>query len=142
MRRLSRPGLVLLLLSAPAAATPSLSAAAWTGTWFGTGQPNDKSEMYIDYFEPAGIFHNHHRTCRQGKAAEDFAEKGRWSLKGDALTVQIDTINGQFAPRVDQYRALSVDAKTQRYIFLQTNFGYTAKRVDAKFEMPPCDLTS
>src|ERR1700679_3892900 len=129
MRPISRPVLVVLLLSAPAAATPSLSAASWTGTWFGTGQPNDRSEMYIDYFEPAGVFHNHHRSCRQGKA-DDLAESGHWSLKGDALTVQIDTINGQSAPRVDDYRALSVDAKTQRYILLPTNFQYTAKRVD------------
>ena len=97
--------------------------------------------MYIDYFEPDGIFHNHHRSCQQGKA-DDLVETGRWSLKGDALTVQIDTDNGKPSPRVDDYRALSVDAKTQRYIFLTTNFQYTAKRVDAKFEMPPCDLTS
>jgi hypothetical protein len=141
MRLISRSVLALLLLSAPAAAKPSLSAASWAGTWFGTGQPNDKSEMYIDYFETAGTFHNHHRYCRQGKA-DDLTETGHWSLKGDALTVRIDTVNGQLAPRVDDYRALSVDAKTQRYIFLQTNFAYKAERVDAKFEMPPCDLTS
>jgi hypothetical protein len=133
--------LVVLLLSGPAAATPSLSAASWAGTWFGTGQPNDKSEMYIDYFEPGGTFHNHHRTCLKGKAA-DMAETGHWSLKGNALTVQIETIDGVLAPRVDDYRALSVDAKTQRYIFLPTNFTYKAERVNAKFEMPPCDLTS
>jgi hypothetical protein len=127
------------LLAAPAWAAPS--AALWAGAWFGTGQPDDKSEMYIDYFLPDGSFRNHHRWCHKGQA-EDLSETGHWSLQGDALTVRIDTLNGQPAPRVDDYRALAVDAKIQRYIFLPTNFAYQARRVGTKFEMPPCDLTS
>ena len=132
--------LALLLSALPAAAAPP-STAAWAGVWFGTGQPDDKSEMYIDYFQADGSFHNHHRTCRQGKAS-DSAETGHWSLKGDALMVRIATTNGIPAPRLDEYRVLSVDAKTQKYIFLETNFTYTAHRVAALFEMPPCNLTS
>ena len=142
MRR--RAALLALLLpsaglcaAAPAPPSPSL----WAGVWFGTGQPDDKSEMYIDYFVAGGTFHNHHRWCHQGKA-DDTSETGHWSLNGDSLTVRIDATDGRPAPRVDEYRAISVDAKTQNYIFLPTGFAYTAHRVSASFEMPPCDLTS
>jgi hypothetical protein len=139
--RFRRAALLALLPALCAAAPAPPSPALWAGVWFGTGQPDDKSEMYIDYFQAGGAFHNHHRWCRQGKA-EDLSETGHWTLEGDALTVRIETTDGRSAPRLDAYRALSVDAKTQKYIFLPTNFTYTAHRVAAGFEMPPCDLTS
>ena len=110
------------------------------GDWFGTGQPGDRSEMYIDHFVADGGFHNQHRYCRLGKIAAEVRETGRWSVKGNILTVTIATENGQPRPRTDTYKLLAVDATTQSYVVLPTNFPYKAHKVDAKFEMPPCDL--
>jgi len=137
----------LLLLAAPAlcllAPLPARAATyPMAGVWFGTGQPDDKSEMYIDHFDADGGFHNQHRYCRQGKIAADIRETGRWSVKGDILTVQIATVNGKADPRTDRYRLISVDAKTQNYVVLPTNFAYHARRMDPAFQMPSCDLTS
>ena len=47
------------LMLSPIAASAAPSATTWTGIWFGTGQPDNKAEMYIDYFLPNGVFRNH-----------------------------------------------------------------------------------
>lgn len=128
---------VLLLAALPACAATYPVA----GVWFGTGQPNDRSEMYIDYFNADGTFHNHHRWCRLGKAT-DSIETGRWSVEDDILIIDIATVDGQPDPRRDRYRLLSVDDRSQNYVYLRTNFAYHAHKVAADFSMPPCDLTS
>jgi len=143
MRRL--PVVFALLAALPAlcliAALPTRAATyPVAGAWFGTGQPDDRSEMYIDYFDAGGAFHNHHRWCRQGKIAADIKETGRWSVKGDILTIDIATVDGRPEPRRDQYRLISVDAKNQNYVVLPTNFPYHAHKVPASFAMPRCDL--
>jgi hypothetical protein len=135
MKRLL-PLLLLIVLPAQAATYPV------AGVWFGTGQPDDKSEMYIDTFGADGSFHNQHRYCRQGKIYEEIRETGHWSVARDILTINIATVNGKPDPRSDHYRLLSVDAKTQSYVVLPTNFPYHAHRMDAGFQMPSCDLTS
>jgi hypothetical protein len=129
---------LLLLTALPARAATYPMA----GVWFGTGQPDDKSEMYIDRFNADGSFSNQHRYCRAGRIAADIRETGRWSVKGDILTIDIATVSGKAQPRTDRYRLISVDARTQNYVVLPTNFAYHARRMDAKFQMPPCDLTS
>ena len=35
-------------------ATPAYAASDIAGTWFGTGQPDDRSSMYIDRLRPNG----------------------------------------------------------------------------------------
>jgi hypothetical protein len=130
--------LAVLMAPLPAQAVPYPMA----GVWFGTGQPNDRSEMYIDYFNADGGFHNQHRECRQGRIASEIRETGRWSVKGNILSIDIATVNGNSEPRTDQYRLISVDATTQKYVVLPTNFPYNAHRMAAGFSMPPCDLTS
>ena len=134
MRRLAA---ALMLLAAPVQA-----ASPWiTGIWFGQGQPYDKSEMWIARMGADGSFHAQFRTCRKGKAT-DVINDGTWALNGDLETIQIQTVNGQFFPRSDQYQVLSHDGKSQTYRYLATGFTYTSKRVDAKFQMPACDLVS
>lgn len=130
----------LLLLATPAFAQPS---GDWIhGRWFGSGQPNDRSQMWLDVTAPDGSFHVLHRACRQGKAF-DTVEEGRWSLKGDILTVNIEKVNGQPIPRdVDVYRILKHDRATQTYRLERSGFVYNSRKVDAKFAMPPCDLVS
>ena len=64
---------LLLLTALPAQAATYPMA----GTWFGTGQPDDKSEMYIDYFNADGGFRNQHRYCRQGKVSREVRQAGR-----------------------------------------------------------------
>jgi hypothetical protein len=133
---LSALALLAALSSAQAATYPM------AGVWFGTGQPNDRSEMYIDHFNADGSFHNQHRECRQGKIASEIKETGHWSVKGDILSIDIATVNGSAEPRTDHYRLISVDGKTQKYVVLPSNFPYNAHRMAADFSMPPCDLTS
>ena len=128
--------LLLTVLPAQAATFPV------AGDWFGTGQPNDRSEMYIDHFSADGGFHNQHRWCRQGKVAQEVRETGRWSVAGNILKIDIATVNGQPEPRTDTYKLLAVDAKIQSYVVLPSNFPYKAHKMDAKFEMPSCDLSS
>jgi len=136
MRRLL---VALALLAAPPACAATYPMA---GAWFGTGQPDDKSEMYIDTFSADGGFHNQHRWCRQGKIALEMRQTGRWRVEGDILIIDIATNDGGPAPRTDRYRLLSVDGKNQNYVYLETNFAYHAHKVAADFQMPPCDLTS
>lgn len=139
MRRVSRSlALFALLLGAtPCAAAP----ATLLGNWFGTGQPNDKSEMYIDHFLPGGIFRAEHRTCRQGKA-QDGTQTGRWALAGDTLTIHVAMESGNRVERDDVYRIAALDARKQTSIYLPMNFSYSDTRVDNGFKMPDCDLTS
>ena len=139
MKRLL-PVLILAPTALPALAQGSLRDRM-VGIWFGIGQPDDKSQMYIDHFNADGSFRNQHRWCRQGKAT-DIAESGRWRVEGNILTIDIATVNGQSDPRSDRYRINSADGKIQDYTFLANNFGYKARKVDARFQMPPCDLTS
>lgn len=125
----------LLMLALPA------RAASLVGTWFGSGQPWDKSAMYIDTMEPGGKFHAHHRFCVKGKPQDQF-ETGRWALAGDMLTIDILTVNGWGAARTDHYRMLSHDARQQHYLYLPDRFAYTSRRVPDNFPMPGCDLVS
>ncbi len=138
-----RPMMRLLVAAFVLLATPALAQgnSAWLhGHWFGTGQPEDRSQMWLDLTAPDGRFHVFHRACRQGKAF-DTIEEGRWSLKGDVLTITIEKINGRPAARdVDVYRILKHDNRTQTYRYEETGFVYNSRKVDAKFVMPPCDL--
>ena len=132
----------VLALSLPAIALPVQLPSPWiAGFWFGQGQPNDRSEMWIAHMGADGGFHAQFRACRKGKAT-DVTTDGHWSLNGDMETIQIQTVGGQFAPRTDYYAVLSHDGKSQTYRYLATGFVYTSKRVDAKFQMPACDLVS
>jgi hypothetical protein len=125
------------------AATPAAAAPAWLpGNWFGTGQPNDKSEMWLERAGADGSFHVEFRACRQGKAFDN-SNDGHWVLDGDAETITVDTVNGgKIPPRIDRYTILSHDARKQVYRYEGTGFVYTSFRVAANFQLPPCDLTS
>jgi len=111
------------------------------GIWFGSGQPGDPSQMYIDHFNADGAFHNEHRWCRFGKA-NDTAESGRWRMEGNILVIDIAVTGGRQEARTDRYRVNAVDGKVQDYTLLSNNFNYKARKVDSRFEMPPCDLAS
>jgi hypothetical protein len=64
-------------------------------------------------------------------------------MKGDMLTVRIEKIDGAATPvRTDVYRILKHDARTQSYRYEATGFVYNSRKVDGKFQMPPCDLAS
>lgn len=130
--------LVILLLIAPVQAAPSYMV----GTWFGHGQPQDKASMYIDRMRPDGTWRGEYRTCLKGKALPDQVQAGRWSLAGDILTLQVERVDGQVAPRTDTYKMLSHDAHSQKYLSLGWNFPYTPQRVADDFQMPSCELTS
>src|SRR5258708_4193574 len=106
-------GLFILLLAAPAQAA-STPPSYMVGTWFGHGQPDDKSSMYIDRMRADGTWRGEYRTCRKGKAT-DQVQAGRWALASDILTLGIETVDGLFAPRTDTYRMLAHDTHAQKY---------------------------
>jgi hypothetical protein len=129
--------LALLLLTAPTLAAPSYMI----GTWFGTGQPHDRSSMYVDRMRPNGAWRGEYRTCVKGKA-EDLVQEGSWSLNGDILTLKVRTVNDFPMPRIDSYKMLQHSPTAQKYIELPLNFPYAPRRVADDFKMPPCDLVS
>jgi hypothetical protein len=126
-----------LLSAAHANAAPSYMV----GTWFGHGQPDDKSAMYIDRMRADGTWRGEYRVCLKGKPRDQIQE-GRWKLDGDILTLGVETVGGQFWPRTDTYKILEHSAKTQKYLSLGYKFVYTPQRVADDFKMPSCDLTS
>ena len=122
--------------------TPAQAADSWlVGRWFGSGQPDDRSQMWLENGTADGKFHVLHRACRQGQAF-DSTPDGTWSLKGDMLTVRIARVDGVPEPRTDVYRILKHEARTQSYRYEATGFVYNSRKVDAKFVMPPCDFSS
>jgi len=128
------------------AAPPALTMYAWAapslaGTWFGQGQPGDKQSMYLDQLTADGRIHSRFRDCRSGKAI-DSTEDGTWSLSGNTLTIQVNFHNGQLMPRTDIYQLESASAKDFKITYLLINFPYDERRVDERFEMPSCQLTS
>jgi hypothetical protein len=137
--------LFLLLATAPAAAAgpnDRMPSSWMIGRWFGTGQPNDKSEMWLAQAFADGRFHVQFRRCRQGKAF-DTTNDGTWVLDGAKETISIDTVDGQkLMPRHDRYTILSHTNAKQTYRYEGTGFVYTSRKVAANFAMPRCDLTS
>lgn len=111
------------------------------GTWFGHGQPENKDSMYVDRMLTDGRWRGEYRTCVKGKASDQI-QTGRWSLQGDILSLQVDTVNGVLMPRTDAYKMLAHGAKTQKYVSLNWNFPYTPQRVADDFKMPSCELIS
>ncbi len=122
-------------------AVPAWAQNYMVGTWFGYGQPESKNAMYIDRMRADGSWRGEYRTCVKGKP-NDWVQEGRWALKGDILTLGVETVNGFFLPRIDTYRMLAHDARSQKYLSQERNFPYTPNRVADSFKMPPCDLTS
>jgi len=112
------------------------------GTWFGYGQPQSKDAMYIDRMYADGRWRGEYRTCVMGKAVDEQVQMGRWSLKGDILSLQTDTVNGKLKLYTYTYKMLTHSPKAQKYINLEENFPYTPRRVADNFQMPSCELTS
>ena len=127
---------MLSILASPVSAAPFL-----VGTWFGTGQPGDKGEMWMAHMLPNGDFRAEFRSCVKGKAF-DLTQTGSWSLAGDIETITIMTVDGQFYPRSDTYKILSHSGKKQTYRYERTGFVYNSTRVDDKFQMPGCETIS
>ncbi len=126
----------LLLASWPAAAAPFL-----VGSWFGTGQPRDRSEMFLAHMLANGDFRAQFRTCIKGKMHDSF-QTGSWNLTDDSLIITIVAVDGLFNPRNDAYKILSHDDSTQTYRYVPTGFVYKSGRVRANFQMPDCGLVS
>jgi hypothetical protein len=133
--RLLAACLVFLLVS------PAYAVSDMVGTWFGYGQPQNKNSMYIDRMRADGSWRGEYRTCVKGKPVDEQVQEGRWALKGDVLTLGVETVDGFFAPRTDTYKMLAHDGRTQKYVSLSWKFPYTPHRVADNFKMPPCDLT-
>src|SRR5471032_1887285 len=54
-----------------AMALSAQAGAPWiVGTWYGQGQPYDRSEMWIAQMGADGSFHARFRACRKGKATD------------------------------------------------------------------------
>ncbi len=123
------------------AAQPAAAQGWMVGTWFGHGQPRDKSAMYIDRMRPDGSWRGEYRTCFKGKS-EDQVQTGRWAMKGDTLILSVEAVDGVRSPRIDQYKMLSHGPTAQKYVSLGQNFAYTPRRMADDFRMPSCELVS
>jgi len=134
MRALAVLALLSALLCAPALAVEH--PAFLTGYWFGQGEPNDKSEMWLAHASPNGDFEVQFRACRKGQNSDLF-QKGKWWFQDGIETVQITQSGGQIMFSETPYKILSHDGKSQTYS-MPSGFVFRSKRVDAKFEMPSC----
>ena len=120
---------------------PAAAASFLVGTWYGTGQPNDKSEMWVARMGAHGEFHAEFRTCVKGHS-RDQTNAGHWTIAGDVVTVTIETVNDKPSPRTDEYKVTSHDAKSQTYTYLPTGFVYHSRRVPDSFQLPSCESIS
>jgi hypothetical protein len=111
------------------------------GSWFGTGQPDDKAAMWIAHMGASGAFTAQFRSCVKGHELDE-VETGRWHLEGDTETINIQTVNGEALSQEDTYKILSHDSQSQVYRYLRDGFVFTSHRVDDKFEMPSCEAIS
>ena len=130
--------LFLICLSQP---IPACAAPFLVGNWFGTGQPHDKSEMWLAHMLPNGEFRAEFRACIKGQPFDD-TQSGHWVLSGDMETITIVTADGQPYPRTDAYKILFQNGRKQTYEYLKTGYVYNSSRVDGKFEMPSCETVS
>jgi hypothetical protein len=122
-------------------ATPASAASFLVGTWFGTGQPNDNSEMWVARMGAHGEFHAEFRACAKGKS-EDQTNAGTWTIAGDHVTIKVETVNDTPWPRTDEYQILSQDGKTQTYRYIPNGFVYHSRRVPDSFQLPSCEAIS
>ena len=123
--------------------TPVLAAehpSYLTGHWFGQGEPNDKSEMWLAHAGANGDFAVQFRACRKGKAS-DLIQKGTWWFQDGVEYIQITSSNGQVVFNETPYKILSHDGKHQTYS-MPSGFVFKSSRVDTAFRMPPCELVS
>jgi hypothetical protein len=130
--------LALLALTAPAAAAEH--PAFLTGYWFGQGEPNDRSEMWLGHAAANGEFKVQFRTCRKGQASDLF-QQGTWWFQDGVETVQITLAGGAIVFDETPYQMLFHDGNHQTYA-MPSGFVFKSSRVDANFRMPPCELTS
>ena len=128
----------LIVLAAPALAAERPSYLI--GHWFGQGEPNDKSEMWLAHAGANGDFAVQFRACRKGKAS-DLIQKGTWWFQDEIEYIQITSSNGQVVFNETPYKILSHDGKHQTYS-MPSGFVFKSSRVDANFRMPPCELVS
>jgi hypothetical protein len=136
MVRLAALFLLLLATSASAAEPPSYLV----GHWFGQGEPNDRSEMWLGSAGANGDFAVQFRTCRKGKASDLF-QNGSWWFQDGVEYVQITMSAGQIVFDETPYKILFHDGKHQTYS-MPSGFVFRSSRVDADFQMPPCELVS
>ena len=138
-----RMAALLLLLSA----SPVWAAdhpADLVGTWFGQGEPYDRSEMWLAHVAADGAFAVQFRTCRKGQngnKARDLFQKGTWWFQDGTEYVQITLSDDRIVLRETPYKILSRDGRHQTYSE-PSGFVFRSSRVDAGFVMPPCELVS
>src|SRR5438128_12609655 len=88
---------LLMLVAVPVEEHPSFL----TGSWFGQGEPHDKTEMWLAHALPNGDFAVQFRACRKGQTddkvgdqASDLVQKGKWWFRDGIETVQITWSTG------------------------------------------------
>jgi hypothetical protein len=132
--------IVLLVLLATQAAAAAEHPSTLIGHWFGQGEPNDRSEMWLGYAGANGDFTVQFRACRKGKASDLF-QKGIWWFQDGVEYVQITMSGGRIVFNETPYKMLFHDGKHQTYS-MPSGFVFKSSRVDANFRMPPCELVS
>lgn len=132
--------IVLLVLLATQTAAAAEHPPYLIGHWFGQGEPDDRSEMWLGNAGANGDFAVQFRTCRKGKASDLF-QKGTWWFQDGIEYVQITLSGGRVVFDETPYKMLFHDGKHQTYS-MPSGFVFKSSRVDTNFRMPPCELVS
>ena len=82
-----------------------------------------------------------HESCGVGFVVNIKGKKSHQIVR-DALTILINFHNGLLMPRTDIYRLDAANVRDFKITYLPMNFPFDERRVDDKFEMPSCQLTS
>lgn len=127
----------LVLLVQPATA----KASFLVGNWYGEQQPHDPNVLWLARFWPDGRFQAKFRTCRP-KDFVDEVDEGTWTYNGRITEVTSTFVNGSPMHVVDRYDTISYDGRKHVYRHERTGFVFTAVRVDDKFELPSCNMSS
>ena len=98
--------------------------------------------MWLAHMGADGSFRAQFRACSHGNARDSYQTGtlvAGWRYRNYSISPPSD---GYPFVRADVYRILAHTALKQTYRYEATGFVYNSNRVDEKFEMPPCDLTS
>ena len=130
-----------LVLGLSLSQSVSGSPPSLVGFWYGEGQPEDPSVYWLAHLDSDGQFSAVFRFCAR-RPGFDLKESGIWSYSGRVATLVTRDLNGHVVRQTERYDTLTYDGRKHVYRHERTGFVFTAIRVGADFEVPPCTAVS
>jgi hypothetical protein len=130
-----------------AAVTPASSAAPSpiVGIWFGRGEPQDKTEVWLDRINADGTWSSEFETCT-GKILHHHVESGIWRMDNGLERDFGQVSDGHPTHFEFDYTTVSNNGQSWSYRLAATDpfyadaigYVFNARRVNADFRLPGC----